>query len=78
VYTVGTGEKMSADYEAVLKVAAPAGRIKVARAGMASADLTIFEFSTHVDTQRKQIGARPGPPGWATTQSERKPGRNAW
>jgi hypothetical protein len=48
---------MSADYEAVLKLAATAAGIKVAHAAMAAADPTIFEFSTQVEAQHKQIVA---------------------
>ena len=50
-------EKMSGDNEAVLELAVTAARIKVAHAAMAAADPTPYEFSTHVDDQRKQIVA---------------------
>jgi hypothetical protein len=48
---------MSADYEAVKPLAATAARIKLAHAAMASGDPAVYEFSTHVDAQRKQIVA---------------------
>jgi len=35
----------------------PLPRTKVAHAGTAAAEPTIFEFSTHVDARRKQIVA---------------------
>jgi hypothetical protein len=48
---------MSGDYEAVLEQAATTDRIKVAHAAMALEDPTTYKFSTHVDSQQKQIVA---------------------
>jgi hypothetical protein len=63
MYTIGykpldeAPEKTSGDYEAVLELAPTAARVKVAHDAMAAADPTTYEFSTHLDAQKKQIVA---------------------
>ena len=55
-----------------LIVAATAATIKVAYAGMAAVDPTMYEFSTDVDAQRKQIMTRLATRAEGTaTESER-------